>query len=325
MIINSVKGPLDTNDLGLTLIHEHLMAVNRNMQAVFSDWLDEDALIARFKALMEKAKQNGMKTFVEASPIDLGRDIHLLKRAADEADVQMLCCSGLYWMEQPWYLMVDSNILANYMVREVTKGIQGTDIKAAFVKCSTDVLHGASDINKSMVIATAMAAKETGVPVYTHTNGHSRLGLYQQDLLMENGVEPHKIAIGHAFGGKDTEYLKQLMDNGSYVSCDQISYDELICDLPSLAGVVAELCKAGYSQYMFMSHDKNVYSDFGFCLTGIRREHSGINPITGTFTEIFEKMIPLLGELGVSPECIQDMMVDNPKRYFEGIKPQMRK
>ena len=322
MLINGVLGPLDTKDLGITFIHEHLVAASRDMCFAFDDWFDEDEVVSTFADLMEKQKSdNGLKTFVEASPINLGRDINLMRKAAEKANIQMLACTGLYWMEDPWFLMIDPEKLAKYYIRDITKGIQGTDIKAAFVKCSTDMQYGESDANKAMIEACAIASKETGVPVYTHTNGKFKQGLYQQEILTEKGVAAHKIAIGHAFGNTDREYLKSIMNNGSYVSCDQISYNEMICVTPELASCVADLCKEGYAQYIFLSHDKNVYTDYGFCLTDMRRDRQN-NPITGSYTEVFEEMIPLLKQKGVSDIYIEDMMLNNPRRYFEGVAPQ---
>ena len=321
MKINSMRGPLDTSELGVTLMHEHLATICRDMKVCFDDWFDEEDAIKKFKAEMDKAKKYGLSTYVEASPITLGRDIFLLIKAAEEADINILCCTGLYHTQDPWFNDVDPNILASYYIRELTEGIQGTDKKAAYVKCATDTLHGKSPANKGMVQAAAIAAKETGVPVYTHENNgtnNEEFGIYQQSVLMEEGVEPHKICIGHGMGmaGANIDYVRTILNKGSYVACDQMGY----ASPEYYAPVLAQLCKEGYSRQIFLSHDKNVVSDFNVAVTSQRRADDNIFA-GGGYTIIFEKLLPLLLENGVTQEQIDDMMINNPRRYFEGVDP----
>lgn len=320
MKINSVRGAIDSSELGFTLMHEHLVSIDNNMRITFDDWLDEDRVIEDFVKLMEPCKKDGMKTFVEASPINLGRDVKLIRRAAEAADINILVCTGLYWVEDPWYNDVDPDILAGYLLREIENGIQDTDIKPAFIKCSSDQLYGESETNKNMIRAAAYAAIQSGLPVYTHSNNGSPQGLYQQKLLLEEGVAPHKIAIGHAFGAVDLNYLREVMDAGSYVACDQLGYDGLFNDIQVLADMIAALCSEGYSQYIFLSHDVNVYSDFCFALKDFRRDRRK-HIICGDYRQLFEILIPLLKERGVSQYQIDDMTIYNPQRYFEGTAP----
>ena len=44
--VNGVLGPIDTADLGFTLMHEHVMVATPAMRQAFPDWIDRDAVVA---------------------------------------------------------------------------------------------------------------------------------------------------------------------------------------------------------------------------------------------------------------------------------------
>lgn len=316
MKINSVLGPIDTSELGTVLIHEHLSAISTDMRTSFSDWFDEESTLQAFEKAIKPAKSYGLNTYVDASPITLGRDIFLLIKAAERTGLNILCCTGLYWTEDPWFNQIDSEILAQYFIRDLTVGIQGTNRKAAYVKCCTDNLYGKSSANQAMVRAAGMAAAATNVPVYTHDNNSMQgYGLYQQELLMNEGVPAHRICIGHAFTGNKPDYILEIVRRGSYVGCDQVGYEDF-CPVDVFAKNIIMLCNMGYSEQIMLSHDKNVTTDFFYSLDRCRRSPS--NPITGSYTTVFEKLLPILRAGGVTQDQLDNMLIHNPRRYFEG-------
>ncbi|MCL1873241.1 MAG: hypothetical protein FWF85_03900 [Clostridiales bacterium] len=316
MKINGILGPIDIADLGPTLIHEHIATLDQAMCLAYPDWYDYEDTLNRFEIEINKVKAHGVKTFVDATPITLGRNVSLLIDAAKRVNINMLCCTGLYWYEGPWYNALEPEVLAGYLLRDLTKGIQGTDAKAAFAKCSTDALFGASDINRNMIIGTAMAAKEANVPVYTHTSEEPALkqGLYQLDILTANGIEPYRICIGHAFTSNNREYLIELAKSGAYIGCDQVGYENLL-PIKDLAATVIYMCEQGYSKHIMLSNDKNITSDFMFGLNKARR--SSESWVTGNYSRVHEELIPLLRDGGISQEQIDDMLIKNPRRFFE--------
>lgn len=317
MQVNSISGKLDTADFGLTLMHEHFINVEMSLVKAFDDWLDEEAAYTHFADEVAKAKKYGVKTMVEATPITLGRDIHLIAEAAKRADIQMLCCTGLYSAEEPWFDMgVDPEYLANHYLRDIQDGIQGTSIKAAFVKVATDNLKGFSEANQGMLKAAVIASQQSGVPIYTHSNCTGHLGLVQQQALLEQGVPPHKIVIGHVFDSMEEDYVETLLKNGTYVGCDRLGIDFLV-KTEDVADFLAGICLKGYSKQIMLSHDASVRNDFGLGMTPLAKDYDNYPTCIG-FTAIFERVIPRLKEHGVTQEMIDDMMIHNPRRYFEG-------
>lgn len=317
MFIHSVTGPLDTKDLGLTLMHEHVVNLDWNMRLAFDDWFDQDKTLDYFADEIEKVRGYGVKTYVDCSPINLGRDIHLLREAAERAHIQILAATGLYWQEDPWISrLVDEEYLTELYLRDLTQGIQGTDSKAALIKVATDFGYGKSPVNQALLRAAAKASIQSGAPITTHSTYRERTALYQQELLLDAGVAPHKIIIGHAFDATDMEYLEALLQNGTYVACDRVGL-ESVCPVYLLAPCVSRLCAQGYSKQLMLSHDANIISDVMFSLTRNKRDRNA-NPCVGDYTAVFEQLIPLLRQQGVTQEQLDQMLIENPRRYFEG-------
>ena len=326
MLIPSVTGPIDTANLGRTLMHEHIIGVSRSLAYVFPDWLDVDAELGKFKKCVEHLKPYGLTTLVDGSTIGNGRDIFSTKRAAEMTGINILVCTGLYWTEFPWFRYyddtqfqtIDEDFLANLYIRELTQGIQGTDIKAAYVKCATDLFHGFSPTNVAMIRSCGKAALATGASVFCHSNSHARQGLEQQRILTEEiGVPPHRVYLGHAFTSGDMEYVEELIKKGSYVGCDQLGF-AMLCPLATVAKNLAKIIHKDktYIDHIVLSHDSAMRSDFALALNPKGRTSE--NPVVGDYHEVFEVLPRLLEKEGVGQEELDKMLIDNPRRFFEG-------
>lgn len=317
MKINTVSGQVDTAQLGVTLMHEHTFNVSGSFAGAFSDWWDKEASIEKFAAHVRKLKKYGLNAMVDASPITLGRDIRAVRRAAELAEIHIIATTGVYYDEEPWmHIATDPYYLAKYYAREIEEGIMGTDSRAALVKCATDEPFGLTETNKMMIAAAAITSIETGVPVITHANSWKRYGLVQADTLMYYGVPAHKIAIGHAFSSNDLDYVEMLVKKGVYVGCDQVGFPT-VNSYENLAKMVGELCRKGYEDQIFLSHDSAVISDFGIAMTAVA--HTDESGMIGDYSQVFEIMPALLEREGVSAAQFDKIMRENPRRYFEQI------
>ena len=317
MKINTVNGPADTSDLGATLMHEHIFNISPVFAGAFPDWWDQEASIRKFVDHVERLKKYGLNTIVDASPITLGRNIQAVRRAAELAGIHVIATTGVYFDEVPWmHIGTDPYYLARFYIREITQGIMGTDSKAALVKCATDVPFGLSQTNQMMIAAAAIASTETGVPIITHANAEERYGLEQADILLGYGIPPHKIVIGHAFSSNDLDYVRALCEKGVYVGCDQIGFPTLN-SYENLAEMVGALCREGYEDQIFLSHDSAVISDFGIAMAPVA--HTDESGMIGDYSQVVESMPALLEREGVTHGQFEKIMRENPRRYLEQI------
>jgi phosphotriesterase-related protein len=77
-------------------------------------------------------------------------------------------------------------------------------------------------------------------------------------------------------------------------------------------GIVVEMCGRGYAEKMVLSHDASCYIDWAdnaILPTVLPNWH---------YRHIHEDVLPALRTAGVTDEQIKTMLVDNPRRYFEG-------
>ena len=100
--INGVLGPIETDSLGFTLMHEHILVINWSMRQAFASWYDRDTNVEHAVNEVLAAKERGIGTIVDLTPINLGRDIHVIREVAEKAQMQVIAATGFYWNEEPW-------------------------------------------------------------------------------------------------------------------------------------------------------------------------------------------------------------------------------
>ena len=319
MKVNTVLGPIDPGDMGVTLMHEHIANIEWNLARAIPGFYDRDRVVEMFCGEMETLRPYGVKTFVDATPINLGRDVELMRRCSEHSGVQIIACTGLYWQERPFFHMgLEAERLADMMIREIEQGMEGTDSKPGFIKCATQLQPGETETNRNMLRAAALACKATGLPIYTHTQPGSQLAAYQQRVFAEEGVAPEKIAFGHVFAGMQRDYIRGLAEGGSYVGCDQLGF-EAGC-MEQMADLLADLFQRGHRRQIFLSCDAALWSDFGCTFAKDHRDRDS-NPMIGHDLRrktLFEMLLPMLRQRGVAESVIEDVLVGNPRRFFGG-------
>jgi len=258
---------------------------------------------------------------VDATPITLGRDVSLLRACAEKSGMNIIACTGLYWNVQPFFHYgIDAQVVADLMLREVEKGMEGTDSLPGFVKCAANTAIAGTKFEEAIVTATAMVAKETGLPVYTHTQPGSRMALRHKEIFDAYGIPAHKVAYGHTFSIVDEEYIHSIIAGGGWASCDQLCYAGAgkLDPLEKQLDMVEKLFREDLHKSIFLSCDWGVRSDFGGTLLANRVERNkNPKPTTRRVKMLFEQVGPELEKRGVPKEKIMSVLVDNPRRYFE--------
>ena len=308
--INSVLGPIDTADLGFTLMHEHVLVANWAMRHAFGKRsLDRDEHVKRAVAEVKSAKERGVRTLVDLTPINLGRDIGVIREVAEKAEMQIIAATGLYWIEEPWLQGWQADQLVEFLIKDITDGIEGTGAKAGIIKAATDHL-GVTDLNKKTLQVAARLHRATGVPISTHTNVQHRTGLAQQDVFAEEGVDLTRVVIGHTGDSEDIAYIEAILKRGSFIGMDRFGLNQML-SMEKRVSVIAQLCKKGYADRMVLAHDACCRIDW-FPDGVIQQMVPQWN-----FRHIPDDVIPALRKEGVPEEQIGMMTVDNPRRVFE--------
>lgn len=312
MQVPTVKGSVDTSQMGLTLMHEHMFVVSEGVSQAFPSVWDPDSSAAQTTTLLKEVASLGVQTMVDLTVFGLGRNIALIKSVAEQIPINVIVATGLYtYNELPHYFENrDADHMAQLFIKDIREGIGDGGIKAGILKCATDEPGVTPGVEK-VLRAVARAHKETGVPIYTHTHAGTKRGLEQQRIFKEEGVDLTRVVIGHCGDTDDIDYLTQVLDGGSFIGMDRFGLDMILPTDKRVAAIV-ELIQRGHADRLILSHDYCSYIDW-FPPEAIKE----LAP-SWRFTLIFQEVLPALRKSGVTEEQISQMMVDNPRRVFEG-------
>ena len=317
--VATVTGSIDVEELGLTLIHEHFYSSD---EAVSAQWphvrdREEEHRLALESA--EAVKSHGVKTVVEPTAMLLGRDIEASKQLAEETGLQIVACTGIYTYDHlPQFLLNRSeDYIADLFVHDIEQGIQGTEVKAAFIKCAADE-PGVNERIEKVHRAAARASNRTGRPVMAHSRPASNTGPRQVEILLEEGVPPEKIQIAHTGDTDDLDYIERLLETGVWIGMDRYGID-LYLPTDRRNATVLELLRRGYAERMFLSQDFDIPIANGLDwyppeLVEQFQAAGAANDWSMTF--LFEGVIPALKDGGITDEQLDTMMVENPQKWL---------
>ena len=316
-MVETARGPVDTDALGTTLMHEHVFVLNEEIRANYPVGWDEDERVDDAILKLNALAKRGCQTIADPTVIGLGRDIGRIIRVADGTSLNIIVATGLYtYSDVPFYFRYRGprgdglDPMAQLFIDDLTTGIAGTHVKAAFLKCAIDE-PGMTPGVERVLRAACRAHAETGAPVTVHTHPHSFTGRAVLDVLRAEKTDLSKVVLGHSGDTTDLDYLSELADAGCLLGMDRFGLD-VITPFEDRVGTVAAMCERGYADRMVLSHDAACYIDW-FPAEVIPRFAPAWN-----FEHLFDDVLPALRERGVTESQIQTMLVDNPRRYFSG-------
>lgn len=320
--VNTVTGALDVNDLGVTLMHEHLLIGYPGWEAdTRHPTLSREEMVSVCVDKIESMQALGVQSMLDPCPNDLGRDVLLAAEVSARTGFNIICATGLYKEDEGgsayWHftrsLGRGVEAMAELFIRELTHGIGDTGIKAGIIKVAT----GEGQITPyeyDILEAAALAARETGAPITTHTD-QGTMGEEQQAFFLDKGVPAHRIIIGHSCGSDDHAYHTNILDKGSYLGFDRFGLDVLAADEQRVRALLALLKKNREGQIV-VSHD-SVWctrgKPFPDDMLAMMDPDKLFDP-----THFHRNIIPLLLDAGATQQQIDTMLVDNPRRFFSG-------
>jgi phosphotriesterase-related protein len=317
--VETVRGPVDVTRLGTTLMHEHVFVLNEEIRLNYpADW-DEEARVADAAAKLNELRRRGCDTIADPTVIGLGRDIRRIQRVADRTDVNIIAATGLYTYDDvPFYFRyrgqqsksAASDPMTAMFIGDITDGIAGTGVKAAFLKCAIEE-QGLTPGVERVLRAVASAHAATGAPVTVHTHPASGSGLAAMRVLAEEGTDLSRVIMGHSGDTTDLGYLTSLADAGCLLGMDRFGIDILL-PFEQRVDTVAELARRGYADRMVLSHDAACYIDW------FPQQAIGVFAPAWHFGHLFDDVLPALLDRGVTEAQVEAMLVANPRRYFCG-------
>lgn len=323
--VETVRGPIDTADMGATLMHEHVFVLSTEHVQNYGDgdWWDEDERVADAVTKLDELKALGIDTILDPTVWGLGRYIPRVQRVADQTDLNIIVATGLYTYDElphqyehrgPGLLLdLPADPMVDDFTADLTDGISRTGVKAAFLKCVVEAKGLTPGVERTLR-AVAATHRATGAPITVHTSVANQAGLMALQVFRDEGVDLSKVVIGHAGDSNDLDYLSELAEAGCLLGMDRFGLD-IYNPTASRVDTIVELASRGYADRMVLAHDASCYIDY-FPGVEAQAAKEQIAP-NWNFTHISTDVLPMLRERGVTEEQIRQMLVDAPRRYFE--------
>jgi phosphotriesterase-related protein len=319
--IATVRGPVDSSQLGVTLVHEHLC-----FGGPFSGSDEHAALAMDYQVkLARDAVAVGINTMVDAGPYPLvDRIIELNERVPD---LNLILSTGAYLerVSPERIRALDEEAMVDHMVKDITEGYDGfedTGVRAGIIKVSGSH-KGLTEWEGKNFRAAARVQQMCKVPILTHACGLCR---EQMELLRDHGADINATFYSHVeaeFGwegrslDEEARYLADVTEAGGYLQFNNFDFgfDTPFADMLYLINYLEE---QGYGDRIFISIDANwsVDDDGTVWHEAERRHHQ-----TGkrTYAYVITNAAPMLMAAGVSLQRITRYLIDNPRRYFEAL------
>lgn len=286
---------------GYTYAHEHLHIDLSGFKNNVDCRLDQYDLIC---AEMTSLYARGVRNIIEMTNRYMGRNPQFMLDIMRDTGMNVVACTGYYQHDFfPAHVAQTSvQALAKEMIDEIVTGIEGTALKAGVIAEIGSSLDVITDVEANVFAAAAIAHKETGRPISTHTS-FSTMGLEQLALLKRHGVDLSRVVVGHCDLKDNLDNILRMIEQGAYVQFDTIGKNSYYPDEKRVA-MLQELARRGLLDHVMLSMDIT------------RRSHLKANGGPG-FDYLLTTFVPLLQEAGFTQADVDLMLRDNPSLFFK--------
>lgn len=308
--VQTVLGPIDAAELGVTLSHEHILVGMGEDNHHYPWRFDWEATRANAIRELQEARAGGIGTIIDLTTPDLGRDVEFVRDVARQAGIHVVVATGI-WRDIPRSFWTrDPDEIADIFVHEIEVGIVHTDIRAGVIKVAND-MGGVTPEGERILRGAARACKRTGIPISTHQWAPEEVGWQQVQIFEEEGVPMDRVAIGHSADTTDVDYLERLLERGVYLSMDRYPGAPGRPTWEQRNATVKALIDRGWAHRLMLGHD---YAP----MPVVKSQQPP--PAQGPTRYLFVSTVavPALLREGVPQETIDFMLREVPRRFLAG-------
>lgn len=323
--VRTFFGDLAPEKMGFTYSHEHIVCV----PPYWEERNDDDLLLDD----MEKSKKdvldfkaNGGQTIIDATAIDYGRQLEDVAQISRDTGIHIVGTAGFnksfLWKAnlsprlqkvigdfktfEEWIDKSTINELADFVVREVMEGLEGTEYKGGQVKFGTGY-NMISPLEEKTIRAVARAHKETKAPIHSHTEAGT-MAMEQIEILRDEGINTEFLSIGHMDRNLDPYMHRKVAETGAFLSFDGIGKIKYAPESARIRAIL-DLVDAGFADQILVSGDtarKTYYKHYGHGL--------GLEYIIKKWVPRFIEEANAGGYDG--EDLVHKIFYDNPQRCF---------
>lgn len=349
--IQTVLGAIDSNSLGITLPHEHLLI---DLASWFQDvsepsekklaneplkldnlwWvkthsysnldnlrLDDENLAIKEVLMFKNAGGNSL---VDLTNIGLARNPLALARISKATGLNIIMGSGYYIgsSHPPELANMTEQEVTKKIIHDIVDGVDKTGVHAGIIGeigCS-DPLY---DTECKVLRAAAAAQRATGAPLNIHPSTNDDLVLEIITILETAGANLSHTIISHVdqWGFHD-DTCRRLADAGCFIEFDSFGNEGIYLNhqdntLTQYAQDDVLLVKR-IVELISEGYIEQLLISCDVCLKQLLASYGGYG-----YAHILRSIAPVLRWSGLSKEQINTLLIDNPKRAFSFIVPKV--
>ncbi len=335
--VQTVLGPVEPSELGITVTHEHLllditcytveaehatgrafrdapitMDVLGDLPSRFQYSLENMRLLDEQTAMEEvlRFRHAGGQSVVDTTSANISRDPLACARISRATGLNVVMGAGYYVSVSHPADMADKTVdsIAEEIVRDVTVGVGSTGIKSGIIGeigCSMP-LHPQE---RKSLFASGMAQKETGAPLSLHSGGPKGSKNETLDILLEAGANPKKVIFGHSDDLMDRDGLRALGEAGCYIQLDVFGWEDTSLErvVPGVRfttdaerlQIIATIAEMGFIDRVLVAQD--VCQPWQH----VRKGGKG-------FAHHLENIVPRMRRMGLTESDLEKIFVENP-------------
>jgi len=323
--VRTFLGDIEPEKLKFTYSHEHIVCI----PPYWKERNEDDLLLDdESKSLQDVIdfKNAGGNTIVDATAVDYGRQVEAVKRISEKTGVNIIGTAGFnkafLWDASlkdnvksivgyfktygEWIENASVNDLADYVIKEIEEGLEGTNIRGGQLKFGTGY-NSISPLEEKTIRAIAIAHKETKAPIHSHTEAGT-MALEQIEILKEEGINLEYVAFGHMDRNLDPYYHLQIAKTGAFLCFDGIGKIKYAPESSRIEAIL-NLVKHGFKDQILISGDtarKSYYKHYKYGL--------GLEFIIKKWIPRFIDQAEAEGFDG--KKLIEDFFINNPMRCF---------
>ncbi|PWI10070.1 aryldialkylphosphatase [Streptomyces sp. NWU339] len=311
--VNTVLGPVPTEQLGVVAVHEALLSVVPGAEHAYDITIDRAEIFETLAAKLKDFRAHGGGTIVDSTGMFHGRDVRLYEALSRTTGVHIVASTGQgpeellggYFLTPqtnpptPW----SAEKFADLFAKEVTEGMVVPRVErrgAAGLVATTATLEGMTATDESLFRGAARAALSTGVAVSVRYGSDA---VHDLDVVLDEKLPADRVVVG-GLDRKDavaTDAPLEIARRGAHVALDHVGVeDEAHITDAERADLVADLVRAGFGNRVLLSSNA----------TGVAKGHPG-NDLP--YSYVLTTFVPLLKARGLSDEDTQRILVENPR------------